>query len=200
MFYFFQDARLLFPTFLITIPFVAREAVALLERARERRASSIALATLVGALIVASVIGLPRRRNQLGLERALNVERFEERGSHYHAVQLLNQAAAGHPALVLSTINPSYVSALASVSHVVLPLVRSMQPFREPLLVTRADRDARIEKALSENVPVYLVSTTAAEPARIAAPPPDYVWQPLQSSRGARILQLVRETEFNRNN
>ena len=187
--YFFQDARLLFPTLLIAIPFVARESAALLQRAADRRLSRRLLAALVVALIAATVDGYPRRGGRLGLDTALDLRRFTGHSSYYRLVQQLDRAADGRPALVLAAFAPIYIAAVASVSHVVVPLSDDAPPLPR---LSKSARESQMLEAIAANRPIYLaIGENDAARRRLATPPAGYGWTVLYAADGVQLAQLV---------
>src|SRR5262245_44535036 len=111
--YLARDARLLFVTLLVAIPFVARESAVLLEGIFDRRAASRLAALVVAAMIGSSIVGIPKQAGRFALERAIDMLPLQGVSVHYMFVQQLDRVAGGQPALVLADFNPAYISAVS---------------------------------------------------------------------------------------
>lgn len=200
--YFFSDARLLFPLFVLAAPVVATACVALW---RSRTALRRAAAVVFTAVIVAAVVGWPppavggaREPNRSGWSETLSfvAPGPSEPGAAYRLTRQLGRIRDAAPRLVLTDVTPPYVHALMPSGTWVAPLGDD-HLFRfnpEVFVFGAAERAHLMARALEEGRTVWALEHRGdvRDIGSTVPPPPGFVWELVtRDLRGAGLARLV---------
>lgn len=192
LFYFFPDARLLFPLFVLAVP-VAASATAAIWR---RQATARVLAAATVALFLCSAVGWPSP------DRSPELVAFFERASPvspaYRVTRKLQRLRTASPRLVLTDLPPPYVHAISVPGTLVAPLYDDHLFRFHPEVFTFSDVERRrlVTEALASGRPVWAVvhahdilDVPTASPA-----PRGYVWEIVAREEPASgIARLVSQ-------
>ncbi|MEM1183120.1 MAG: hypothetical protein AAGM22_32555 [Acidobacteriota bacterium] len=187
--YFFQDARLIFPVFLLALPAVASAIGRAYRRAGHARSS----AGLGGLLLLATILGFPGPGGHSETAALLRFERPSSPGLRF-AKQLSRIGSEGPP-LVLTDMNPPYVHAVTPPDTQVAPLYDNHLYRNNPEVFEfgATERRALVAAALLEERSVWVLTyrrdiRTVHE---VSPAPAGYAWEIVATAKGPGLARLV---------
>lgn len=172
-FYFFRDARLVFPLLVLAVPLIARGLVEIWHRRK------ILELTLAAPLLIVTLLGWPNGEGNADSIAFLVEPKHQKPFIEGESLRLLNSLQADGPRLILTDMVPPYVHALSPADTTVAPLnhehlyrhhpdvFRYGSPQRDSL-VARALAAERTVWALTRKLDIFSISTVYTAPTGFA--------------------------------
>ncbi len=199
LFYFFQDARLLWPGFLFLVPLIASAVSASLSRLSLKSSSPAGWFILI--LLLSHLLGYPNRWAKPELVKYLKTDKLEHRPYKYELCIRLKEMLGEAGTVVFTDLEMPYVHVLTGGTSTVYPL-RAQHSYRfNPLVLTMDQPRIRgvLERALENDREVWALAgdTPLSHLAKHLPLPHGFSWESrlvLENDHGlARVAKEVLE-------